>query len=338
MGIGSNRVPTTTNNKRARQAVQVDTSRVRIPSLMNSMIRPSILTDGPWNGWLTTADRRLSLQAGDFIEADVMLVAHAEGTEALAVPQRERLYYGTEGPSAEANTGQLIQEFPATVVAEDEVVSMSLKGGTEATPVIAKGFDHWSLPLLWIGGTWQNQQGHGGDGCQVDPDGDGKYRFTFPVKQRGGHPRNVTITRAQCSTDISRAVDRSGYLELVTGADVGDFLLKAPALFAPGKNIVTKGAPVSTFTGAAKSVRQGPLSVNPADDQVTVEVSAWDENVVEVAVDGAARIEFQSLSRASSYRLTVNGKEQIRKTGKNQRTISFEVPRRKQTVKLEEAD
>jgi len=287
------------------------------------------------NYWLTTSHERLTLQPGDFIEAEVMLVPHAEGTEPLVVPVRERRYYGTEGPATAVHTGRKVRDFPATVEAEDEVAALTIKGGTEATPVIAGGFHHWAVPLLWVNGVWQNQQAHGGDGYQVNPDGNGKYRFTFLIKQRQGDARSLIVTRAHCSTGISRTTDRSGYLELTTDAEQGEFSLKAPALFAPGVNTVSADAPVVAFAGTAKTVRQIPLAVKTADQRVTVTVFRCDEKTMDLAVRGAARLEFTALTPAAAYRLLLDGKEQQRRTPLHGRELSVELGAGEHRVVLE---
>jgi len=302
------------------------------------------------NYWLTQQAQDLVIKAGDYIEAEILLLPHAESTEPLAVPDRERRYYGTEGPSAKIKTGRLFETFPATVVAENEVVALSITGGTEATPIIAKGFDDWSVPLLWVNGQWQNQQSHGGDGYQVNPDDNGKYRFTFLVKQRQGHPRDVVVTRASCSTGISRVIDRSGYPELTTDADEGAFSLRAPAqkgndsketdffpMFAPGLNRIMADAPATFFTGSAKRVRQIPLTVDPAGKTVEVTVSRYDERTMELVVSGAAMLQFNAVSGSATYRLTINGKKTIHQMSPNQNVLNAEIGEGTHKVVLEYA-
>ena len=277
------------------------------------------------NYWLTTADEALTIKAGDFLEAELLLVPHAEGTEPLVVPERERRYYGTEGPTATVQNGRLLSTFPATVEAVDEVAALTITGGTEVTPVTVKGFAHWAVPLLWIDGVWQNQQAHGGDGYQVNPDGPGKYRFTFLVKQRQGDPRTVIITRAQCNTGISKVDDRSGYLELITDAEKGEFALKAPAIFGPGMNRVATNAMVSEFKGTAKAVRQIPLKVTPAGAPVEVTINAADEQGMDLFVAGSAELEFRSLMPATNYRLTIDGHKEVRRTASGAPTLRVAV-------------
>ena len=272
------------------------------------------------NYWLTTDSESLVLRAGDYLEAEVMLVPHAEGTEPLVVPERERRYYGTAGPTLTVTTGRARRTFPATIEADHEVVAGTVTGGNSCTPIIAGGFDHWAVPLLWVDGVWQNQQSHGGDGYQVNPDANGKYRFTFLVKQRQGHPCNFVVTRAQCTTGISRAVDRSGYLELVTAAERGEFTLKAPALFGPGVNQI--GA-INEFRGTAKSIRQVPLKVTPTGNATTVTVNAANEQEMDLVVAGGAELEFQSLTPDTAYQLVVDGVEQFLRTPANKRELKL---------------
>lgn len=225
--------------------------------------------------WLTVPDAALSLQAGDFLEAEVMLMPHGEPTLPELKPMRERARFGAGRVKVAVSTGTKLADFPVRVAAADEVARFSLEGGFDMMPIVVEGFREWGVPLLWLGDLWQDQQQHGGDGYQVEPDGKGGYRFVFVYPIRAGQKLPFLVTRAQCSTGISRLTDANGDLVLESPAE-GEFWLKAPVLFAPGTNRVDAASGLVEFTGRGRTVRAVPIAVAdlPAGGG-TVEIASW---------------------------------------------------------------
>jgi hypothetical protein len=288
--------------------------------------------DRTGNYWLTSPTEQLQLQPGDFVEAEVMLMPHAEPVEPTLKPERERLRFGTEGPKVEQVTiGRKVADFPATVEAQDEVAQFTLSGGHDALPVIVKGFRHWNVPLLWDGALWLNQQCHGGDGYQVNADGDGSYRLTFVVPLRHGMSPNLMVTRAECTTDIARVRDLNGYPCLESDTD-GRFALKAPVLFAPGRNELESGSPVVTFTGTGRQVRAVPVSVDAKDGKATVDLESYAEDTCTLKVSGKAQVAFNQLATGATYEVSVNAKatQQVAANGR----LTVEAPGPETAVRL----
>lgn len=257
--------------------------------------------------WLTVPEETLTLRPGDFVEADVMLMPHGEPVPPEVKPERERERFGADGPGVDVSIGEKIADFPATVRAAGDVARLTLRGGFDYMPVIAEGFHGHGVPLLWREGVWQDQQVHGGDGYQVEPDGAGGYRFIFVYPTRTGQTHDLMITRADCTSGISRVHDLNGSVVLESGAE-GRFTLKAPALFAPGLNRITAGSPVVEFEGVGRSVRQVPVSVELAGDEGRVEITRWDPENMEFIVAGEGlALTVGQLHPAGRYALTVDG-------------------------------
>lgn len=254
--------------------------------------------------WFCAPSAELTLQPGDFIECDLMLMTHGESVEPRAKPERERVWWAMEGPAAEVSIGRHISDLPIVVAADDEVARFRVSGGHSALPVIVSGFRDWSVPLLWHDGWWQNQQGHGGDGWQVNADPGGGYRFVFALPFRHGMNPELTVTRATCTTGIARLVDRSGYPELQSDA-VGEFTLDAPMLFAPGLNEVRPGRP-HHFAGTAQAVRAVPWQFN-SDQPARVEIGSWSEEAMTARVTGTGELVLGGLAVGAVYELTRNG-------------------------------
>jgi hypothetical protein len=260
-------------------------------------------SDGNW--WLTVPEERLALQPGDFVEAEVMLMPHGEPTPPAAKPERERKErYGAGVVQVKDVTiGTKLADFPPRVRAADDVAQFSVTGGFDTTPLIVENMRGGGIPLLWRGEVWQDQQLVGGDGYQVEGDGTGALRYLFAYPIRRGQTHRCLVTRAQSSTGIARASDDNGRLVL-TAPSPATWHLQAPALFAPGRNEVTPGAPVVTFRAEqTTSVRQAPLSVK-APGKVTVSLDAGGRHAK--VTGGPATLTFHGLVRGP-YACVVDG-------------------------------
>ncbi len=270
------------------------------------------------NYWFCAPAERLQIEPGDFIEADLMLMPSGEPTQALLKPIRERKRWGSEGPVVEkVEIGRKIADFPATIAADHDVARCTLAGGHNALPLIVTGLSAPGAALLWENGMWMNPQCRGGDGVQVNPDGNGRYRWTFLIPLRHGMKPALTVTRAECSSRIRRLRDLNGF-PCLEAERRGKFRLRAPMLFAPGRNEIHKDSPIVQFEGEASSVRGVPVLAVPDKGTVRVRVRHWSETRVDLSVDGPARIVFGQLAEGRPYRLRIGSRE-LRKTAGNRR-------------------
>ena len=270
--------------------------------------------EGTSDAWLTVGQAELTVRAGDLLEADLMLLPHAEPTMPAAVPERERVRYGTDGPRVTAvQVGRKLADFPVRIQAEDEVAVFTVAGGHQTMPIVAEGFAQPSFPMLWEGDVWLDQQAHGGDGYQVDPDGKGGYRFVFAAPMRHGQTRHWRVTRARCSGGIAAVRDRNGFPELISEAG-GTFALRAPILFAPGRNRLAAGSPLVAFSGEGRAVRGVPVSAD-ADGDGEARILQWNETGAELETAGVKRLLFSRLARSASYELRVDDLAETRKVG-----------------------
>ena len=262
--------------------------------------------------WLSVPQANLSLVPGDFVEADLMLMPHGEYSPVGFKPQRERERYGTAAPTVPScSIGEKLADFPARVKASDEVAAFAVEGGHDYLPIIVEGFAHWGVPLLWQGGVWQDQQTHGGDGYQVEPDGTGGYRFTFVYPIRRGQKHEFVVTRADCTTGISRLRDANGHVVLQSPTK-GRFSLKAPCLFAPGDNTVSAEAPYVEFSGKSETVRSVPLSASVGEGRALVRILSWESGRCEVSTSGGpVELTFGELTPGGRYRVTVDGNPRV---------------------------
>ncbi len=281
---------------------------------LNQVAASAAFGDRDGSYWLTVPWETLTLQPGDFLEAEVMLLPHGEPTIPTLKPERERQWYGLQGPRITAcSIGTKRQDFPAVIAAQDEVAAFSLEGGQDNLPVIVEGFREPGVPILWREGLWQDYQVHGGEGYQVEPDGRGGYRFTFVVPHRFGQKQELLVTRAGCTTGISRVFDRNGRVALQVPRE-GRFTLKAPAPFGPGRNVLQPDSGVVTFEGTATEVRELPLSVADAQGAVTLDVEAFDPAAVRLRTSGGPlTLRIGGLGTGATYRVVVAGREETRR-------------------------
>ncbi len=242
--------------------------------------------------WLTDSRQKLQLQAGDYIEADVMLMPHATVTTALFKPKRERRHWVEQPPTiGKVEIGKKISDFPATVRAADDVARFSVKGGLDTVPIIIEGFSRPVLPMLWRADAWQDQQVHGGDGYQVDTDNDGNNRFTFVYPIRGTEELHFTVSLMKCSQPIVSIRGENGYARIDAEAEA-DFSTSSPACFSPGINTRSPGNPLTRFSGRSSSIVQIPLEFQANAPDASVEVIEFSPRRIELITSG----DFKKLS------------------------------------------
>lgn len=255
---------------------------------------------------LTVPEEKLTIQPGDFVEAELILMPYGDSGSSWHAPNLERLYYGTNPPQVTVSHGAKIADFPTTVAAHDDVASFSLSGGFDYVPLIVQGFGQWKTPLLWEGTTWINQQLNGGDGYQVQLHGEGGYQFTFVFPTRRDQTHSFHVTLAECSTGISAMYDDNGDVVLESSR-VGEFSLKAPLLFTPGTNTITKGTPIHSFSGKARRIRSARVTCAPNSNVFRVDIVKYtDADVVVKVESGAGRLNFHRLPARTLYRVTAD--------------------------------
>jgi hypothetical protein len=300
--------------------------RARLGGQERSQAAMSADFAGPRGFWLTVPEEKLTLQPGDFIEAEVMLMPHGEPTLPELKPVRERERFGAGRVKVEVTTGTKLADFPARVAAADEVARFTLEGGFDLMPLVVEGFQHWGVPLLWQGTLWQDQQQLGGDGYQVEPDEKGGYRFVFVTPIRTGQKLPFLVTRAECTTGISRLFDQNGDLVLESTAE-GEFRLKAPVLFAPGKNQIDAAAGLVEFTGRGRSVRAVPVTAEIPGGQGTLEIVSWAPREVQVRAGGTPmRLAFGGLPPAASCEVSLDETTSAQ-AADGAGTLTLEVPK-----------
>ncbi|MCD6350602.1 MAG: hypothetical protein J7M26_00675, partial [Armatimonadetes bacterium] len=267
--------------------------------------------------WLTVPWERLALQPGDFLEAEVMLMPHGEPSPPGFKPERERRRYGLRPPRvSQCRVGKKLADFPARVRARQGVAAFTLEGGHGTLPVIVEGFRGWKAPLLWQDRVWQDPQAHGGDGWQVEGDGQGGYRFVLLCPHREDQKHDLMVTRAICTTGISRLFDRNGYVVLQAPTE-GEFRLKAPVFFAPGVNRLSPAEGVVSFVGHGREVQEVPLEVSQAQGPVQVDVEKYSPQAVKLTVSGGPlTLRVGGMEAGETYRVQQGEKtEKVALTG-----------------------
>ncbi len=266
--------------------------------------------DGNW--WLTVPDRTLVIQPGDWLEAEVMLMPHGEPTLAEMKAERERTErFGMGWPKVTVQHGELKEVFPTRVRAQDGRVDMDLEGGFDMMPLIVEGLTPGGWPLLWMGDVWQNPQAHGGDGVQIEADGNGGIRATLLLQVRKGMKPEYRVTEVTATSPIQAVRDMNGRPG-VTLTDEGTMSVQAPVLFGPGVTTIRSGQPVHAFTGVGREFRGLPLTV---DTKGTVRVTC-DRSGRNVQIVGdACTLTFTDLAWRAAYRVHVDGRTDRQTSG-----------------------
>lgn len=208
------------------------------------------------NWWLTAPQEKLSLQAGDYVEMDLMLMPYGEPAPERELALQERERYALGRPRVAAVTlGKRERDFPARLVAEGEACAFSLEGGAVVAPVTVRGFAGRLLPLLWKDGKWAGGGTDWRREYQVDGDGANGYRFTFLLPVENGKSEGYLVTRASCSEAVTKVREENEKLVL-EAEKPGKWKLKAPVRFAPGTNReISPG--LYEFEGEGKEIRGG---------------------------------------------------------------------------------
>ncbi len=267
--------------------------------------------------WLTVPDEKLQLQAGDFLEAELYLMPHGEAVAPALKPERERRDYGIGagldgGPRiTDVTVGEKLADFPPRVraaqTADDEAAAFTFTGGQGAMPLIVEGFRGYGTPLLWRNGVWQDQQVHGGDGYQVEPDEKGGYRFVFVSPHREGQTHQFVVSRINAPAGVKALRDRNGRLEIELNSS-GPLTLRSPAIFGPGQNTVSADSPLIGFRGQDVRVTQLPLEAKVATGTRRITVSQWTSQLIKLQTDGAATLTVGGLTDSRRYTVTIDGK------------------------------
>lgn len=221
----------------------------------------------------------LSLETGDWLEADVLLMPHGEVTQPLHKAERERTHWAIRAPRiTRVETGRKIADFPPTVRADQDVARFNVTGGLDALAIVAEGFSGPGVPLLWKDAVWQNPQRHGGDGHQVDRDpADGTHRFTFVYPIRRAEEHALTVSRlAVTGAEVAALEDNNG-LPVARLTGEGDFRITSPVLFFPGTNRVTAGSGLIVVEGRGTSLCALPHRFSPDAGEAELAFAASDE-------------------------------------------------------------
>jgi hypothetical protein len=258
--------------------------------------------------WFASPDETLKIQPGDFIEADLMLMPHAQVTTPLYKARRERLFWYERPPAiASVSRGEKLHDFPAAVRAEGDVAQFVVQGGLDTVPVVVEGFSRASVPMLWRSGVWQDQQVHGGDGYQVDSDGDGKFRFTFVYPIRGKEKHDLVVSLMKCSMPIRALTDDNGFAA-IEAEGAGDFTTQSPGVWSPGTNTVVAGSRLVKFFGHGQRVQQVPVEIKIAKGTTDVKILSSTTDKTELTVSGdACEVRFPHRPEGTPYTLSVDG-------------------------------
>ncbi|HSV72326.1 MAG TPA: hypothetical protein VLH79_01035 [Chthonomonadales bacterium] len=257
--------------------------------------------------WLTTEERDLRLQPGDYLEAEVMLMPHGEPAPPNLKPDRERRRFGAAGPRIQASIGRVESTFPATVRLDGGIAQVVMEGGMDLMPLVVTGARADRVPLVWRDGVWQDHQAHGGDGYQAEPDGDGGTRWVVLVPTRDGQKHNLLVTSVGATGGIASIRDENGR-PVIVAQRPGRFELQAPVLFGPGRNRIVAGRPAVSFDGAGRVMRAVPISAEVQSGTATVEVLRFGTEGAQARVAGGpVRLTFADLAHGAAYRVRVNG-------------------------------
>jgi hypothetical protein len=105
-------------------------------------------TSGDTRLLLTVDKDEVTLQPGDFVEFDAVIMPYGVITNA-DIPERETVAYGSEGPKVvSVARGRKLRDFPAIIEAEEDAAEFTIQGGRDALPVVVTGLSDYRDPRL----------------------------------------------------------------------------------------------------------------------------------------------------------------------------------------------
>lgn len=261
---------------------------------------------------LTLPDRTLTLQPGDFIEMDVILMPYGTERSDWHAPERERTYYGADAPRVTTIAGTRLADFPTDVrVGPEGAAVFETTGGENALPLIVRGFSDYKAPLLFeFGGQWNflDQQVRGNDWYQSFRDPDGSYGAVFIVKTRSGQKHRYFAGQATGDAQVTGITQVNGEVR-VTAARRGRLRIVSPRAFRGFTHRVTAGSEVVVAEGEARQAVSLPVWLHVARGEGRFTFSEFSPRgaAATVEIAGPATLVLRGLEPDAAYRLTVTG-------------------------------
>lgn len=243
--------------------------------------------------FLTVSSTDGKLLPGDYLEADVILMPYGYDWHDWRVPDRERTYYGSNGPSAEALHGTKLADFPAEIEARDGYAEFQVSGGHDYLPLIVKRMRHYDAPMLWekvIRWNFVDQQVRGNDWYQVVAGEDG-FDFVFLIRQRNGIVHHYMVTQASCDSPIESIRAENGEVA-VRAEKPGRMEIVSPRLFDGLVNRVRVGSEVIRSTGIALEARTIPVLVSAKFGSANVKAKRVGQDGYDIDIEGRGNLEF----------------------------------------------
>jgi len=260
---------------------------------------------------LTVSDTRLTLQPGDFVEADLILMPYGTELSDWHQPNSERTFFGTDAPRLVMHHGTRIDDFPSALRLDPAgYAEFDLAGGNDYLPIIVTGFDDYKAPLLFYGPYFVDAQVVGNDGGQAFAADDGSVGHIFIVRRRSGQtPHRYFVGQATCSGDIV-SVKRDNNEVVIRCAREGDWRIVSPRLFAGLTNRISPG-PAVEAVGRAREVRSVPLRLAVDKGALQARVRVVGAGEYDIALDGraAAMLRLSGLRAGGTYTLASRSRQ-----------------------------
>jgi hypothetical protein len=259
---------------------------------------------------LTLPDRALTLQPGDFIGMDVILMPYGTERSDWHAPERERTYYGSDAPRVTTIAGTRLADFPTDVrVGAEGAAVFETTGGEDALPLIVRGFSAYKAPLLFeFDGQWNflDQQVRGNDWYQAFRDPDGSCGAVFIVKTRSGQKHRYFAGQATGDAEVTGITQVNGEVR-VTAARRGRLRIVSPRAFRGFTHHVTAGSEVVVAEGEARQAVSLPvwLRVERGEGRFTFSEFSPQGAAATVEIAGPATLVLRGLEPDATYRLTL---------------------------------
>lgn len=274
------------------------------------------------------------IPAGSWVELDCILMPYGDDTSGYSRPRDESVRHGLNaeraaellpaeaveklqplvGPRVTVQHGEKVLDLPPTVRVTDNWARFSFSGAHDRVAVVVTGFSKPSLPMLWEGSTWLDQQVKGGDGYQAFTNSDGTYGFVFAPRTRttrhGGKWDTTThhylATQVVSTASITRAQTLNGEVVLQLAGEA-QTTLDSPRLWCPATNVLSRSRPVNATTCSAAMLSTVPAALEGDWREATWTIERYrpEELSMRIAADGPATLRCDGAAHGGLYEVRV---------------------------------
>jgi hypothetical protein len=280
------------------------------------------------------------IKAGSELVLDVILIPYGDDASNWMPPYEESVRYGlndTEakrlgipdhasefqnGIALKVLHGKKISNLPPVVRAKNNWAEVEMKGGNSLNSLVAIGFRHPKLPMLWKDDEYLDFQAMGGDGYEAFTGNDSTYGFVFTPElftsrandEWGTRHSHFYITQAWSEGEITKVSAQNGRVALQIQGK-GKTTIMSPRIWCPAINQCIEG-PIMQAESDSKRITTVPIKMNAGSANRRLEVKQYSPEAVNMTLTnvGKTTLHLNGLAPLANYSVRLGGLDKKMKT------------------------